>query len=172
MAKKAEILTSYNNGDFHIRVIGRATFDCSSALLDMIKSLDPAVLLSAVIDLSECTGMDSTFMGIISKLALIVRKVGKVAVIQNASTFNQELLSGLGIKKLFDFREKQNRTDTVPVPKLMVDLAGAKIDDVTNAETVLDAHETLISVDESNVNKFSAVVSMVRDDLEKMKKKD
>lgn len=169
MAKKAEILTSYNHGDMHVRVIGRAAFDCSSALLDMIKSLPPAELSSAVIDLSECSGMDSTFMGIISKLAIVAKRAGKTPVILNASEFNQGLLAGLGIKRLFEFKEKQNKTDTVPVPKLMVDLAGAKIDEKTQAETVLDAHEVLMTLDDENIQKFSGVVEMVREDLKHLK---
>lgn len=170
MARKAEILTSYNNGDFHVRVVGKATFDCSAALLDMIKSLDPKTLNSAALDLSECTGMDSTFMGIITKLALIAKQAGVTPVIQDASEFNQQLLAGLGIKKFFEFGVRQNRTDTVPVPKLMVDLAGAKIDEQTSAETVLDAHETLMEADEGNKAKFGAVVDLVREDIEKLKK--
>ncbi len=167
MSKKAEVLVSYDKGEFMARIMGRATFDCSSGLLDMIKSLEPDELESATLDMTDCTGMDSTFMGIISKLAITCKRAGITAVIQNASDFNQGLLAGLGIKKLFDFVEKTQKTDTVPVPKLMVDLASAKVDNQTHAETVLDAHETLMEIDPSNVNKFAGVVEMVKSDMKK-----
>lgn len=174
MSKKAEVLVSYEKGDFVVRVLGRATFESSSALLDMIKSIDPEELESATIDMTECTGMDSTFMGIISKLALTTKKSGHTCVIQNANDFNQGLLAGLGIKKLFDFTEKTQKTDTVPVPKIMVDMAGAKVDNETHAETVLDAHETLMEIDPANIAKFQGVVNMVKGDMNKIQetKKD
>ena len=42
---------------------------------------------------------------------------------------------------------------------------------IVNAQTVLDAHKTLMDVDEENVKKFEKVVYYVQKDLDKLNDK-
>ena len=111
------------------------------------------------IDLTECSGMDSTFMGILAMLALKVRKKNITVKVINAGN-NQKLLDGLGLHKLFNYVEEEVK-DT--------DWKKTKIGETTvkeNAETVLDAHKVLMKTDVHNVAKFKNVVDMVEKELE------
>ena len=42
--------------------------------------------------------------------------------------------------------------------------------DLESAKTVLDAHKTLMDVDDSNKKKFEAVVDMVQKDIDRLNK--
>ena len=49
--------------------------------------------------------------------------------------------------------------------------ADGAADKIVNAQTVLDAHKTLMDVDEENVKKFEKVVDYVQKDLDKLNDK-
>jgi len=57
--------------------------------------------LGLYVDLSECSGMDSTFMESLAMIALKVKQLGITADIINAGENNIKLLTGLGLQKLF-----------------------------------------------------------------------
>ena len=107
-------------------------------------------------------------MGILAMLALRAKKTGAEISVHNAGKQNTELLYGLGLKKLFQF-----------VDDAIAPVDGANVTDSASASgssnpssyahTVLEAHETLMDVDEGNVQKFDKVVSLVKQDLERKK---
>lgn len=159
---KAEVYIAHNNHEYHIKVHGRATFECSSSLRNLAKSLGKETFSKITVDLQECTTMDSTFMGVLAMLGLRAKKGFASMEILNADDSNKALLFGLGLHKLFSFAEyieedieEWEETDN-------------KIDAKENAETVLDAHESLMDIDEGNVQKFEKVVDMVKKDIDKM----
>ena len=165
MIKKANILIARNKDAYRIKVEGRATFECSAPVRNLVHNIAPEGVRQVTLDLSECTGMDSTFMGVLAMVALRVRILGAQVEIVGCSGSNQYLLNGLGLKSLFLYRE-----DSVPIVAgeggwTVADEAASERE---KAETVLEAHETLIDADEVNRGKFGAVVKMVRDDLDKM----
>ena len=102
-------------------------------------------------------------MGILAMLGLRARAVGAPMIVYNAGDSNTALLHGLGLKKLFEFKTGE--------------MAGAGGKDWSStetsgqAETVLEAHQTLMSADEQNVKKFEKVVELVQKDLDKMNDK-
>ena len=67
---KVKILVAANDQMAQIRVIGRATFACSSALRNYGLEQIAAGIERMVIDLSACAAMDSTFMGHLAALGL------------------------------------------------------------------------------------------------------
>ncbi|OGV56557.1 MAG: hypothetical protein A2X49_06690 [Lentisphaerae bacterium GWF2_52_8] len=164
--KKAEILISHNVGYYNIRVEGRATFECSPPLRNLAKSIEHEKFKKISVNLRECCAMDSTFMGVLAMLGLASRKVGAVMEIANASPSNMALLSGLGLKKLFSFVTRDTMSETGEWRALMG--TGEGLDKEDNARTVLEAHDTLMDIDASNIPKFERVVDMVKKDIDKM----
>jgi anti-anti-sigma regulatory factor len=159
-----EIFISNKDGVHYIRVKGNASFVCAPPLRELAKKLPAEPFNGLRIDLEECTWMDSTFMGMLAMLGLSARKKSVPAEIFNASEQNEKLLGGLGLKKVFEFRIGA-----------FDDVAGAAASNATtpesNAHNVLDAHQTLMDIDISNVPKFEKVVEFVKKDIDKMEGK-
>lgn len=159
-----EIFISNKDGVHYIRVKGNASFVCAPPLRELAKKLPAEPFNGLRIDLEECTWMDSTFMGMLAMLGLSARKKSVPAEIFNASKQNEKLLGGLGLKKVFEFRIGA-----------FDDVAGAAASNATtpesNAHNVLDAHQTLMDIDISNVPKFEKVVEFVKKDIDKMEGK-
>ena len=164
MPNNGELMISNRDGVYRIKVNGRATFECAPPLRDLAKTLDTEPFSGIFVDLSACEWMDSTFMGVLAMLGLRARKSGVGMEIGAASDQNRNLLSGLGLTKLFEFtgntlddadgKWQSGSNDVVQADK--------------GARTVLEAHQTLMGVDESNVEKFGKVVDLVQMDIDRM----
>ena len=158
----AAVITITNKGtDYFVTVNGRATFEHAPQLRSLAKTLENAAYTSINVDLGQCTGMDSTFMGILSMLGLNARKIGVTMTIFNAGDANKDLLFGLGLKKLFQYKDEAMETGENGWE------SGENVAKGMDAHTVLEAHQTLMDVDEGNVKKFEKVVEMVQKDIEK-----
>ena len=151
---------------YAVKATGRATFECVAPLRTLAKELDTADFKQVDVDLADCQGMDSTYMGVLAMIALRAKKIGAVISIYNASELAKNQLFGLGLKKLFQFAE-----GTVEMGELAAPAAIAPVDQITHATTVLEAHKTLMDVDQDNVEKFEKVVDFVQKDLDKLNEK-
>jgi len=171
--QNGELFISSRDGVYRIRVIGRATFECAPALRNMASTLEQETFRQVRIDLSGCTWMDSTFMGILAMIGLRAKKINAEAFIVNADAQNENLLCGLGLRKVFQFTTEKNEPDA-PAPAEAPKSSSSSAQDsaLDSAKTVLAAHETLMDVDEENVRKFRNVVSMVRQEIQKKEGQD
>lgn len=165
MANNGDLLIGNKDKVYRITVSGRATFECAPPLRSLAKKLETEIFEKIYIDLSKCSWMDSTFMGILAMLGLQAKKINASVFVCNASEQNQGLLCGLGLRKLFQFitddPDSRNAIDNI-----WTDDNGKAADG--NARTVLEAHQTLMDVDEQNVKKFENVVDMVQKDIDRM----
>ena len=161
---KANIMIARNNNGYNIKVDGRATFECCSPIKNFADNIVSGVIQKITIDLKKCSWMDSTFMGTLATLGIHAKKAKIVVNILNANEKNIKLLKELGIYKLFIYDSNapkstcnawENITSLLP------------LDNNRNiAKTVLEAHETLMSVDKKNITKFKKVVELVKKDLD------
>ena len=159
----SSLLICRENEKCGIILSGRVNFETVVPLRDFVNHL-PEDVKELTVDLAECLSMDSTCMGVLSMLALTGIKSKLKMRVLNAGG-NRQLLKGLGVEKLFKFEDGEfvpYATVIYPVEKTVKNLQ-------SSAETVLEAHETLIAADESNQQKFGAVVEMTRQDVERMK---
>jgi anti-sigma B factor antagonist len=166
--KKADILISNKDGVYLVKVDGRATFECAPPLRNLAKDLEQTPFKRICVDIRNCTGMDSTFMGILTMLGLRAKKIGAEMAIYNASEFSMALLHGLGIKKLFSFANGEMDAPADAVPHAAKEQP--KDVNISNATLVIEAHKTLMEADESNVKKFEKVVEFAQKDLDNLKK--
>src|SRR5438045_6990628 len=62
-----------------------------------------------VLDLADCAMMDSTFMGTMASVALRLKELGRGHLhIVHCGNSSQQLLSGLGLDKIFDIHSDGN----------------------------------------------------------------
>jgi len=164
--KKADLLIAHNKGAYTIIVEGRANFDYGLPLRNFAKNLD-SDFTQIAIDLRSCIGMDSTFMGIMAMIGLKAQKNNVQVEILNAGENNKYLLEGLGLDKLFKFVDKD--TCNICDEKIAPDADTCSV--LNTAETVVDAHKTLMRIDEKNIPKFDKVVEFAQEDVDKLKDK-
>ena len=160
-----ETLISGSGDRYAIKAVGRATFECVAPLRNLAKELESKTFKQIDIDLADCQGMDSTYMGVLAMMALRAKKINASISIYNASELNRNSLCGLGLKRLFQFTEGTVTMDA------QIASAAAPVDQKTHAETVLEAHKTLMDVDQENVQKFEKVVDFVQKDLDRLNEK-
>ena len=103
-------------------------------------------------------------MGVLSMIGLKAKRSGAQVELVNASEFLTKLLRDLGVTKLFTFVTETEGT----APEY--DSAAKKADLLTTAETVTEAHESLIEADKSNAQKFDQVIAFSKQDVERLKK--
>lgn len=150
------------DGVYAVEVTGRANFDYAVPLRELSGKLTDAAGLQ--IDLSKCEAMDSTFMGVLTMLALKLRKRSMQVELIGASDILLKLLGDLGVAKLFNCV-----TGTVVFNGKVVENNGTR-DMLTTAETVAEAHKALVGADESNAAKFKQVIEFADQDVERLKK--
>lgn len=164
MTNHAEIFVSKEDNAYKVKVVGRATFAVGPTLRNLVQRIESdAENKNISVDLAKCTGMDSTFMGILAMLALKIKEEKRSIQIANADEANQKLLNGLGLNKIFDYVE--TKEDEQPDWKKE---ENKSVSMEKNAETILQAHKSLIETDTSNVEKFQKVVDQVEKEIEKM----
>ena len=151
---------------FLVKARGRANFEYAVPLRELVRSL--AAFERFCVDLGDCTAMDSTFMGVLTMLALKGAKQGRKVEILGANDTLKKLLNGLGVGKLFDFKG----VEAAP-PDLANSLEAAAPDatPLRGAETVKEAHESLVSADADNAGRFESVIKYAAEDVERLKNK-
>lgn len=115
---------------------------------------------SVVIDLAECTGMDSSFMGMLAGLAGWLETVGGQLRVVNAGGRNGELLRGLGLDAVFPVQDGCGEFRGINPECVSVE--GDPGGRAERARVCLEAHEALARVDDRNAEKFRDVIELMR----------
>ena len=150
---------------FLVKARGRANFEYAVPLRELVRSL--VSFERFCIDLAECTAMDSTFMGVLTMLALKGAKLGRKVELLGANDALKKLLNDLGVGKLFTFAGVE------AAPKDLLDSLESAAADATplaGAETVKEAHESLVSADAENAARFDSVIKFAAEDVDRLKK--
>ncbi len=149
-----------------LRVRGKASFLNSAPVKDLFDELVNKQGKSRfVIDFSECTGMDSTFLGILAGLgiALMNRDPKGSVVLCNLGERNLELIENLGLHRLLTVDKTETDVSDAGMEGLE---KGDALTEVENARLVLRAHENLTQADSSNKTKFQDVIDFLKNQLE------
>jgi len=162
MSGDAKIFVFKDSDHFKVKVDGRATFSVAPTMRSIVQRLNTDNEIKHLsVDLTECSGMDSTFMGILTQLALSSnRHYSEKVKITNPGEANKKLLHGLGLDRLFEYVDTQGDPDADWQQE-----EARNSDYRENAETVLNAHKTLIEAVPANREKFAGVVTQVEKDL-------
>ena len=171
--KNKDVIISIDEGCYSIKVFGRANFEYAPVVRCLAKEIDEKNFKEISIDLAECIGMDSTFMGIIAMLGLKANKCKAIMNIVNANKQNTDLLIGLGIDRLINFvkRDPGDKSLGENAKELTCPATEYVDPKLKTAESVYEAHATLMDIDEGNVKKFEKVVEYAKADLDKLRRK-
>lgn len=144
-----------------IRIRGRASFANSGSLREFISEMIGQGKRRFVVDFGACTGMDSTFLGVLAGLALDLRKSDPrgTVVFCRLGNRNLELVRNLGLHRLatVDLGD-----ELLPPGDAAEPLAAKKMGELENARMCLEAHENLVEADQANQEKFQDVLVFLK----------
>ena len=141
-----------------IRVAGRGSFQSSPALKDFARRLMDEGRRKFIVDLKDCTAMDSTFMGTLASLAIRLRDLGSGELwVVNRNERNTELLAGLGIDSLFSANPLPcTHSGECPEP------VHHAADKAATREAIHEAHAACVAVNPRNEDKFKDVLEHLK----------
>lgn len=146
-----------------IRVTGRGSFKISATLKQFIARVSAATV---VIDLAECVGMDSTFMGVLAGLAGRLKQSGRQLELINLSEKNTQLLATLGVDQVVTH---YSNSHGYAMPEQAVrPLPTAEVTKKELAETALQAHQHLAELNEENRPRFKRVIEYLQADVDRL----
>jgi anti-anti-sigma regulatory factor len=122
-----------------------------------------------VVDLGACTGMDSTFMGTLAGMASRLGSIdGGQLHVADPGERNRRSLEDLGLDFLMEIDPPaaswRGQMDAVR-SSLGPPRPTSGIGRVERARHVLEAHQTLSDVNESNAREFSNLLSLMQNEL-------
>lgn len=149
-----------------LKINGRATYLNCGPLAELFKQLLLRGRKDFIIDFQRCTGMDSTFLGLIAGLAIDVseQKHQGHLTLCRLSDRNLELVRNLGLHRIAAVEANNfpmHFSDDKARP-----LSAEKGEQVTNAQTILKAHENLVYIDQENLKKFQDVIQYLKNQIE------
>ncbi len=154
------------------RVEGRGSFKVSASVKDFGASVLRAGIPTLVVDLRDCVGLDSTFMGVLAGLAVRFRKEiqGRV-VLANVSAKIQRLVSTLGLDRLVDIHVvgESPVTETGGEAPAFTDIPIEAQTPLESAETMLEAHRNLVEAIPENQPRFQDVLDFLREDIRRQR---
>ena len=165
-AKPVYLVDAYSD-PVVIRIEGRACFLNSACLRDFVTQMVKSGKRRFVIDFLRCTSMDSTFLGVLAGFALELRKcVPKGSlVLTRMGQRNLELIRNLGLHKLLTIGPGEGGGGAI-ADACNTPLQPGPRGELENARLVLEAHENLVSADESNRGKFQDVLVFMKNRVE------
>lgn len=153
-----------------IRVEGRGSFKISPPLKQFIHQVINTKSAERIwIDMTDCSGMDSTFMGVVAGLACLIKSKPDLSFkLIHLSEKNKKLLITLGVDRVVDYsmlptdeEEELMSHDASASQALEPDFANK----LESAKTTLEAHESLVNINPENFDKFKSVLEFLQDDV-------
>jgi len=168
----------------HVRVVGRGTFQNGQPLRRYAQDMLAQGCDEFFVDLNQCQGMDSTFLGVLAGIGLKLSQTdakGRVHIV-NVSARNMELLQTLGLDRLFDVNITgrdhtrhpfPSETDFLLLPHSETVDTTQRLSKHDTASFMLEAHDDLVRADPRNAPKFQDLTKFLRDKVtDQTKQKD
>jgi anti-sigma B factor antagonist len=166
IATKPVYLVDAYSDPILVRIEGRASFQNSACLRDFINEMMQREKTHFIVDFLQCASMDSTFLGVLAGAAISLRQRSNgsgTMILVRLGPRNLELVRNLGLHRLLtvdagDFPMNFEHRDAA--------LTCPDRTELDNARLVLEAHENLVSADESNRAKFQDVLVFLKNRLD------
>lgn len=149
-----------------LQVLQKASYTNCEPVRNFFDTKFNAGQRSFIVDFANCTSVDSTFLGILVRLALNLRNSedsGKLALV-NLNGRNLETVRNLGIHRIAEIS-----SHAVESLKDLESLSDNGQDDIACSETIYEAHKTLMNLNEKNLRMFCDVVSFLEQENERSK---
>ena len=152
-----------------VKVAGRANFSASLTFKEVMQHLQDEGHDRVVVDLTDCPIMDSTFVGVLAGLrrrphAMTNKNGHRDIEILNPNQRVTDLLDNLGITNFFKIH-----TGAVLEHHTAPDFEEDTQTSISRrhelSETCLEAHRTLMELNEKNVSKFKDVTRFLEEEI-------
>jgi len=171
LGEEGKIEVAILDKTIYVRPRGYALQANSLGLPDFLAAMFREGCTSVTFDLKDCSGMDSTFLGVIAGAAMArVRPRGKVVSIINAGERAKRQLAFIGLKSVVALVDKVS---------LGPGLRLAQVSSIhwpkTERERVIkikQLHEHLVNLNAKNKERFGAAVQMLEAELQEQKSND
>lgn len=158
MESNGHILVASQGGTHMIKLTGNVRMPMCSSLKGYIDRLLELETMDAVLfDLSECCAVDSTILGLMAKLSVKVKE--KFAIPTSIVSPNPDItriLDSMGFDRVFVILDSSSATD--------LDLQALPVlqeSEEQLREHILDAHQTLMQLNEKNADAFREIVELL-----------
>ena len=150
------LLAASENGAYVLRLVGDVRLTLCASIEDFVEQmLEDPQFSSVWVDLCDATGVDSTTLGQLAKLAIAVHeRYGFRPAVYCCDCGINRLLQSMGLDRVFEMHEK---TCCATGCAQMVPMVPGSEDEVR--ERVLEAHRVLMDVSEENRARFADLVS-------------
>jgi anti-anti-sigma factor len=148
----------------YVKVHGRGSFKVSTSLKNFAARLQDGGGNQLIVDLEDCIGMDSTFMGVLAGISQRLKKEsgGRVSVC-GVSEKIKNLMTTLGLSRLVHILDSEDK-GSVPG---YTELSREGETTLQSAETMLEAHENLVGIHKDNSLRFQDVLEYLREDIQR-----
>ena len=154
MSEETKYLVHVDADTAILAVVGKAGYMNCRNVGEFFSTAIESGCKNLLIQCRDCTGMDSTFLGMITSASLKLRKIGGTLTLLNLSERNQELVENLGLSKLVKTASFDTSTSTDTTLEATV----------AKSSEILSAHESLIEADSTNLAKFQDVIAFLKKD--------
>jgi anti-anti-sigma factor len=151
------------NGTHIFKIIGEVRAQACISLDNLLNKIDQsAQVIGAIVDLTDTIFIDSTVLGILAKLGLKLKQNHHIqAVILSTNPDITTLAHSMGLAQVFVIlnycADPHVHTQT---------LVEENINQSAMLDTVLDAHRTLMELNDSNQNMFEPLVKQLQKEQE------
>jgi len=145
----------------------RACGYCSASVCPAFRSYAEEMMKDGyrqfALDLTECEGMDSTFMGVLLGIHMyLVGVQGGAVTVANASPHCIRLLEVIGLARILEVTD-----EPIEFPEFeLATLRQEDVDPTEKAFLIRQAHEHLVDVDRRNEERFGALLAALRRELD------
>ena len=149
-----------------VKVEGKGSFLNSGNLKEFAREMLDRGYREFVVDLADCTMMDSTFMGTMVTVALRLKELGQGHLhVVHCGNRCQELLSGLRLDQILDVRANGASPPECGALERPPGIQSPEDRKREQLETMLEAHEALSEAAPENILRFKDVLDFLRQDL-------
>lgn len=152
------------NEGVYVRVTGSANMRNVSVLDAFLREQEARAVTTCCIDLAECTGMDSTFMGTLVGAGHRLAEAGCRLVLVNPVASTRRLLDMLGVSAMVPVLP----TVTPPDGQFVPLASEAVLTPRRRASMMKRAHEDLAALSEENRAKFAGFLGAIERDLARL----
>lgn len=164
-AKSPPFQIARSQDAIYVRVTGLGSMHNASALDAFAEREIEEGAQQFILDLSECTGVDSTFMGTLLGLSNRVRELdaGAGIALINVDDHARKQLSSVGVDAFVTLVPGET-----PLPRKLklTQLSTEPVSDRERLKLMVRAHKDLVSADSRNEAKFGAFLSAIVAELE------
>lgn len=158
MESNGHILVASQGGAHIIKLTGNVRMPMCSALKGYIGQLLELETMDAVLfDLSECSAVDSTILGLMAKLSVKVKE--KFSIPTSIVSPNENItriLESMGFDQIFVILDSCTASDLELQALPILQESEEQL-----REHILDAHQTLMQLNEKNADAFREIVELL-----------